>query len=149
LALTSAAWSRWGARNGRWDAELRVRVAGLGGDFGRIDSVRRSHELVTVRIERQLHVQEKLRCSCGETIITADAPAKVFDKTRFGPTFIAQVAVSKCADSLPLYRGCFAHVRRHFFDARLSAPEAAKRAMDFILEQGGARRARRGSARHT
>jgi transposase len=215
------------------------------------------YELVPAHIERQLHVQEKLRCSCGETIITADAPAKVFDKTRFGPTFMAQVAVSKCADSLPLYRqakayrragvqvndstlgdlfhrtaeiveplyqrllrlaaemeivladettirvqakgktrtawlwdfiardatekeiiayvfspsrsgetpervlagtagklvadaykgydkvtlpggreraGCFAHVRRHFFDAQSSAPEAAKRAMDFILE---------------
>jgi hypothetical protein len=193
----------------------------------------------------------------SETIITADGPAKVFDKTRFGPTFMAQVAVSKCADSLPLYRqakayrragvqvndstlgdlfhrtaelvdplyerllslvaakdivladettqrvqakqktrtawlwsfiahdeaekeliayvfspsrsgetprrvlagtagklvadaykgydkvtlpggreraGCFAHVRRHFFDAQSSAPEVAKRAMDFILE---------------
>ena len=53
----------------------------------------------------------QLRCSCGETIITADAPAKVFDKTRFGPTFMAQVAVSKCADSLPLYRQAKAYRR--------------------------------------
>jgi transposase len=61
------------------------------------------YELVSARIERQLHIQEKARCRCGETIITADPPAKVFDKTRFGPTFMAQVAVSKCADSIPLY----------------------------------------------
>jgi transposase len=62
------------------------------------------YELIPARIERQLHIQKKVRCRCGETIITADGPAKVFDKTRFGPTFMAQVAVSKCADSLPLYR---------------------------------------------
>ncbi len=48
---------------------------------------------------------------CGETIITADAPAKVFDKARFGPNFMAQVVVSKCADSLPLYRQAKAYRR--------------------------------------
>lgn len=30
--------------------------------------------------------------------------------------------------------GCLAHLRRKFFDARSTAPAAAKRAMDFILE---------------
>jgi transposase len=30
--------------------------------------------------------------------------------------------------------GCLAHVRRKFFDAQSTAPDAAKRAMDFILE---------------
>ncbi len=62
------------------------------------------YEVVAARVERQLHVQEKLRCRCGEGILTADPPDKVFDRTRFGPTFMAQVAVSKCADSIPLYR---------------------------------------------
>jgi transposase len=69
------------------------------------------YELVAARVERQLHVQEKLRCRCGETILTADPPDKVFDKTRFGPTFMAQVAVAKCADSIPLYRQAKAYQR--------------------------------------
>jgi transposase len=69
------------------------------------------YELVPSRVERQLHVQEKLRCRCGETILTADTPPKVFDKTRFGPTFMAQVVVSKCADSIPLYRQAKAYRR--------------------------------------
>jgi transposase len=69
------------------------------------------YELIPARIERQLHIQQKVRCRCGETIITADGPTKVFDKTRFGPTFMAQVAVSKCADSLPLYRQAKAYRR--------------------------------------
>ena len=69
------------------------------------------YELIPSMVERQLHVQEKLRCRCGETILTADGPAKVFDKTRFGPNFMAQVVVSKCADSLPLYRQAKAYRR--------------------------------------
>ena len=52
-----------------------------------------------------------LRCRCGETIITADGPARVYDRARFGPTFMAQVAVSKCADALPLYRQAKAYRR--------------------------------------
>jgi transposase len=62
-------------------------------------------------VERRRHVQEKLRCRCGETIITADGPARVYDKARFGPNFMAQIAVSKCADSLPLHRQAKAYRR--------------------------------------
>ena len=82
-------------------------------DFSRLGGgdVTEMYELVPARVERQLHVQEKLRCRCGETIITADPPAKVYDKARFGPTFMAQVVVSKCADSLPLYRQAKAYRR--------------------------------------
>ena len=69
------------------------------------------YELVAARVERQRHIQEKLRCRCGEAIITADGPARVYDRARFGPTFMAQVAVSKCADALPLYRQAKAYRR--------------------------------------
>ncbi len=69
------------------------------------------YELVPAQVERQRHVQERLRCRCGETIITADGPARAYDKARFGPTFMAQVAVSKCADSLPLHRQAKAYRR--------------------------------------
>jgi transposase len=84
-----------------------------GHDFTRLGDGKTTelYELVPALVERQLHVQEKLRCRCGETILTADGPAKVYDKTRFGPTFMAQVAVSKCADSLPLYRQAKAYRR--------------------------------------
>src|SRR5512142_1362890 len=84
-----------------------------GHDFSRLGGgdVTELYDLVPAKVERQLHVQEKLRCRCGESIITADPPAKVYDKARFGPTFIAQVVVSKCADSLPLYRQAKAYRR--------------------------------------
>jgi transposase len=69
------------------------------------------YELVPAIVERQLHIQEKLRCKCGETVITAEGPTKVFDKARVGPTFMAQIAVSKCADALPLHRQAKAYRR--------------------------------------
>jgi transposase len=46
------------------------------------------YELVPAIVERQMHVQEKLRCRCGETVLTAPGPTKVFDKARVGPTFM-------------------------------------------------------------
>jgi transposase len=69
------------------------------------------YELIPPRIERQVHIQEKLRCRCGEGILTADGPTRVYDKARFGPAFMAQVVVSKCADSIPLYRQAKAYRR--------------------------------------
>jgi transposase len=77
-----------------------------GGEFtplgdGRVTEV---YEWIPARLERQLHIQEKLRCRCGETILTADGTPKVYDKARYGPGFLAHVVVSKCADSIPLYR---------------------------------------------
>ena len=84
-----------------------------GHDFTKVGDGRMTelYELIPAMVERQLHVQEKLRCRCGETILTADGPDRVFDKTRFGPLFMAQIAVSKCADSLPLYRQAKAYRR--------------------------------------
>jgi transposase len=84
-----------------------------GHDFSKLGDgkMTEEYELVPAMVERRLHVQEKLRCRCGETILTAPAPTKVFDKARFGPSFMAQVAVSKCADSLPLYRQAKAYRR--------------------------------------
>jgi transposase len=84
-----------------------------GHDFSKLGDgkMTEEYELVPAMVERRLHVQEKLRCRCGETVLTAPAPTKVFDKARFGPTFMAQIAVSKCADSLPLYRQAKAYRR--------------------------------------
>src|SRR5512134_3360568 len=72
-----------------------------GHDFTRLGGgvVTELYELIPAMVERQEHIQEKLRCRCGEGIITADPPAKVYDKAHFGPNFMAQVVVSKCADS--------------------------------------------------
>ena len=61
-------------------------------------------EHVPARIEQQVHVQEVLACRCGDGVITAEGAPKVIDKTQYGPGLLAHTIVSKCADSLPLYR---------------------------------------------
>ena len=41
---------------------------------------------------------------CGGHVVTVQGPAKVVDKGRYGPGFLAHVIATKCADSLALYR---------------------------------------------
>jgi transposase len=41
--------------------------------------------------------------SCGH-IVTAPAPDRVGEKTRYAPSFIAHLIVTKCGDSIPQYR---------------------------------------------
>jgi transposase len=61
-------------------------------------------EWVTGFFRRRRHLRETLACTCGDYIITADAPVRVFDRTQYGPGFVAHLVVQKCADSIPLYR---------------------------------------------
>ncbi len=62
------------------------------------------HEYVPGYFVRQKHVQEKLACSCGEHIATAEPSPRPIDKSLYGPGFIAHLVVMKCSDSLPFYR---------------------------------------------
>jgi transposase len=62
------------------------------------------YEYVPARVERHVHVQEKLACRCGAYIVTADGPARVVEGGSYGAGFMAHVVTSKCLDSIPLYR---------------------------------------------
>lgn len=62
------------------------------------------YEYLPARFERQVHVQEVLACACGQGVVTAPAPAKVVDRGEYGPSFLAHVVTSKCADAMPLHR---------------------------------------------
>lgn len=62
------------------------------------------YDYVPARFEQQIHIQEKLRCKCGETILTAEKPAGAYDKAGYGPGVLAHLAVAKCADAIPIYR---------------------------------------------
>jgi transposase len=62
------------------------------------------YEHVPATFERQVHIQEVARCECGETIVTAEGPAKAFEKAGYGSGFLAHLVVSKCCDSIPLTR---------------------------------------------
>ena len=61
------------------------------------------YEYVQPHFRRRVYRRETLSCRCGH-IVTAPAPERVGDKTRYAPSFIAHLIVSKCGDSIPQYR---------------------------------------------
>jgi transposase len=115
-----------------------------GSDFRPLGSGKSSvlWEYVPAQVVRQVHIQEKLACRCGEHIVTAEGPARVTEGGSYGPGFHAHVVTSKCLDSLPLHR-----LEKQF--KRLGIPvaratlvglfhasaEALKPIWDYILEQ--------------
>ena len=60
-------------------------------------------EYVQPYFRRRTYVRETKACRCGH-IVTAPAPDRVGEKTRYAPSFIAHLAVSKCSESMPQYR---------------------------------------------
>ncbi len=74
-------------------------------DLRRVGEGKPSTMIEYVRPHFRLRVfrRETLSCRCGH-VITAAAPERVGEKTRYAASFVAHVVVSKCNDSLPLYR---------------------------------------------
>lgn len=62
------------------------------------------YEFVPAHFKRIVHKREKKACSCGEHIVIADAPVRVAENVLYGPGMHSHVVVSKCLDSIPLYR---------------------------------------------
>ncbi len=61
-------------------------------------------EYVPARFKVIRHVRPKLSCACCQRIVQMPAPIRPIDRGIPGPGLLAHVAVSKFADSLPLYR---------------------------------------------
>lgn len=60
-------------------------------------------EYVRPHFRRRVFRRETLSCRCGH-IVTAPVPDRVAEKTRYAPSFVAHLVVSKCNDSIPQYR---------------------------------------------
>jgi transposase len=60
-------------------------------------------EYVPGYFRKQVYLRQTLACACGK-VITAAPPARMGDKTRYAPSFVAHLCVSKCCDSIPQYR---------------------------------------------
>lgn len=83
------------------------------------------YEYVPGYFRRRLYVRETLRCTCGEYIVTAPCPEKSTEKTQYSPSFVAHLMVSKCGDSMPLYR-----LEKHY--GRLGIPIARSTMNDLL-----------------
>lgn len=60
-------------------------------------------EYVQPYFRKRIFLRETLSCRCGH-IVTAPAPDRVGEKTRYAPSFIAHLIVNKCGDTNPQYR---------------------------------------------
>jgi transposase len=88
------------------------------------------YEFVPARFVRHEHVQEVLRCGCGDYVVTAPGAPKVIEKGRYGASLLAHLAVAKCADHLPLYRLEKDFARRGFPLARSTMNDLLHRASE-------------------
>jgi len=68
--------------------------------FGKPSTV---YEYVPGYFRRRIFQRQTLACRCGY-IVTAPAPDRVAEKTRYAPSFIAQLIFTKCSSSMPQYR---------------------------------------------
>jgi transposase len=82
-------------------------------------------EYVAGYFRRRIHVRETLACTCGQHIIAAPGPDRVWDRVQYGAGFIAFLVVAKCGDSIPLYR-----LEKHF--RRIGIPVARSTMTDLF-----------------
>jgi transposase len=68
------------------------------------DEISEQLEYVPARFLVKQHVRPQYSCRQCETVVSAPMLMQVIDKALAGPGLLAQVAVSKYADHLPLYR---------------------------------------------
>jgi transposase len=68
--------------------------------FGKPSTV---YEYIPGYFRRRIFQRQTLACRCGY-IVTAPAPDRVAEKTRYAASFIAHLIVAKCSSSMPQYR---------------------------------------------
>lgn len=68
--------------------------------FGKPSTV---YEYVPGYLRKRVFQRQTLSCRCGY-IVTAPAPDRVGEKTRYAPSFIAHLVFTKCSSSMPQYR---------------------------------------------
>lgn len=88
-------------------AEKLGRCDGCQGEIGQWDGQTEDSELITVvrrSFKVEQHRRQKYRCRCGESIVTAPAPARLIEGGRYSVEFGVEVALDKYLNHLPLDR---------------------------------------------
>ena len=87
-------------------ADQRCPSCADGGDCREVGTGKQTSviEYVPGYFRRRTFHRQVVACTCGRHIVTAPVPDKVFDRTQYGPKFIAWLVVNKCCDAIPIYR---------------------------------------------
>jgi transposase len=62
------------------------------------------YEWIPGRLERRIHVVEVGRCPCKQHYARGPAPSRVQEGCKYGPAFLAKLAIDRCGDATPIYR---------------------------------------------
>jgi transposase len=62
------------------------------------------YEYIPAKFIRRRYIRKKKACLCGGHIVLAPGPNRVSEGVQYGSGLHAHIVVSKCSDSLPLYR---------------------------------------------
>jgi len=61
-------------------------------------------EFVPAHFEFQIHIQDTWACPCCDYVVSAPGADRPTEGGQYGSGFMSHVVVSKCTDSIPLYR---------------------------------------------
>ncbi len=104
-----------------------------GSDFVDLpDEISCEYEFVPARLIRIEHLRQKKACRCGQYVATGPAPLRVSEGVQYGPGLHANVVVSKCLDSMPLYRQARSLSRAGVKISRSSLCDLFHRAADLL-----------------
>ena len=87
------------------EAEKKCHVCG-GSSFRTVGAGKTCEifEYVPGYLKRVVLTRETVACRCGGCVLTAPAPERWAEKTRYASSFVAHLVVSKCLASTPHYR---------------------------------------------
>lgn len=87
-------------------AELKKCSLCGGTDFRSVGTGKPSeiYSYVPGYFRRVVHTREVVACRCGGCVVTAPAPERWAERTRYDSSFVAHLVVSKCLIVTPLYR---------------------------------------------
>lgn len=105
-------------------------------------------EYVPSYFRRRIYQRETRACRCGEYIVTAPAPDRVGEGTRYAPSFVAHLVVSKCADAGAQHRLEKAYARIGLPIARSTMNDLFHRAADELRPLWARMRVRVRAASH-
>jgi len=103
---------------------------------------------VEAHFRKSVYQRETRACRCGEYIVTAPAPDRVGEGTRYAPSFVAHLVVSKCADSGAQHRLEKAYARTGVPMARSTMNDLFHRAADELRPLWTRMRTRLAKASH-
>ena len=68
------------------------------------DEINEVYDYIPARLIVRRTIRPQYSCTCCQSIVSAELPARLIDKGQAGTGLLTQMVINKCLDHLPLYR---------------------------------------------